>query len=69
MEFELDGLTARLITSDATEQFPMQSIRFKFENWMQIVSVYDISGDLIFAIDYLGLDIDQLQQVVKQSER
>jgi hypothetical protein len=47
----------------------MQSIRFKFENWMQIVSVYDISGDLIFAIDYLGLDIDQLQQVVKQSER
>jgi len=69
VEFELDGSIVRLRKGDMTEQFPLTGVRFKFEDWIQVVSVYNFSGDLVFAIDYFGQDIDQLKQVIQNNDR
>ena len=69
VEFELDGSNIRLKKGDVVEQFPLTGVRFKFEDWIQIVSVYNFSGDLVFAIDYIGQDIDQLRQLIRDSDK
>ena len=68
-ELELDGSILRLKRGDVTEQFPLTGVRFKFEDWIQVVSVYDFSGDLVFAIDYVGQDIESLKQATMNDDQ
>jgi len=69
VEFHLERSNIRFTKGEAIEQHPLPSVRFKFEDWIQIVSVYNLSGDLLFAIDYIGQDIEQLKLIVQNNGR
>jgi len=62
-ELEVDGATLVLRDGELTQQFPLSGVRFKFEDWLQIISVYDSFGELIFAIDYVGQNVTGLKQI------
>jgi hypothetical protein len=68
-EFELFESIIRIKKGGTSEQFPLTGVRFKFEDTLQIFSVYNFSGDLVFAIDYVGQDIDRIKQAIQDLDK
>ena len=67
-EFELFDSTIRIKKGEATEQIPLAGVRFRFEDILQVFSVYNLAGDLVFAIDYMGQDIDRIKQATQDPD-
>ena len=68
-EFELFESEIRIKKGGTSEQFPLTGVRFKFEDTLQILSVYNFSGDLVFAIDYMGQDVDGIRQAIQDLDK